>query len=112
MNTAVTQESALFARVYALVRSVPEGKVTTYGAIARQLELRDVRKVGWALHANKDHGTPCHRVVNREGRLAPNFAFGGEEEQRIRLEREGVIFLPDGKVDLVQCGWSDFGEEV
>jgi len=111
MDSTTAQEQALFARVYELTRLVPAGKVTTYGAIAQQLGLRDVRKVGWALHANKDSETPCHRVVNREGRLAPNFAFGGDEEQRVRLMREGVVLLANGKVDLEQCGWSEWDEE-
>jgi len=90
-----------FKRVYELVRQVPQGKVVTYGQIAKKLGTKDSRKVGWALHANPDgEKRPCHRVVNKAGRLAPNFAFSGEEEQRLRLEKEGVTFTKDGLVDL------------
>ena len=87
--------------MYQLVKQVPVGRVVTYGQIAKKLGSRDARKVGWALHANTEaNNVPCHRVVNNVGRLAPNFAFDGPEEQRRRLEAEGVEFLPDGKVDL------------
>lgn len=96
---------SLFERVYRQVRQIPEGKVTTYGEIARILGIRDTRKVGYALHANKDEKTPCHRVVTKEGRLAPNFAFDGEEEQYRRLMVEKVTFLNEHQVDLKACGW-------
>lgn len=90
-----------FEQVYQVVKQIPKGKVVTYGQIARQLGTRDARRVGWALHSNKSgSGVPCHRVVNQEGRLAPNFAFSGEEEQRRRLEAEGVKFLENGKVEM------------
>lgn len=95
---------SFFAQVYELVKQVPAGRVVTYGQIARVLGTRDARKVGWALHANKvGSGVPCHRVVNQQGRLAPNFAFDGPEEQRRLLAAEGVDFLPDGRVNLKLC---------
>lgn len=79
--------------VYSVVKKIPIGRVATYGQIARLLGNPNLsRQVGWALHANRDVATPCHRVVNRLGRLAPNFAFNGEAEQRRRLEAEGVTF--------------------
>lgn len=96
--------TGFFKQVYDLVKKVPRGKVVTYGQVARALSTSDARKVGWALHANKaGSGVPCHRVVNNQGRLAPNFAFDGPEEQRRRLMAEGVKFLVDGKVDLKIC---------
>ena len=63
--------------------------------------------VGWALRRNPSPGAeiPCHRVVNREGRLAPAFAFGGPGAQRDLLEAEGVPFFADGRVDLKRCAW-------
>lgn len=104
---------SFFAQVYELVKQVPAGRVVTYGQIARVLGTRDARKVGWALHANKvGSGVPCHRVVNQQGRLAPNFAFsatgrsafgGDPQEQRRLLAAEGVDFLPDGRVNLKLC---------
>ncbi len=103
---ARTQKSKLFERIYDLVRKVPRGKVTTYGEIARVLGTRDARKVGWAMHANP-HGVkvPCHRVVNKKGGLAPNFAFDGWREQKRRLVKEGVLFKDQTHVDLEQCLW-------
>lgn len=98
---STSQKLKFFEKVYEVVRKVPAGKVTTYGEIANALGTRDARKVGWALHQNP-HGeeVPCHRVVNKAGRLAPNFAFDGMEEQRRRLESEEVGFLDDTHVDM------------
>lgn len=102
-------------KVYEIVKKVPKGRVTTYGQIAVELgNPRWARQVGWALHANKSSDVPCHRVVNREGRLAPNFAgphapraqaigrraFDGADEQKRRLEAEGVTFVDPMHVDL------------
>ena len=92
-----------FNKVYALVRKIPEGKVATYGEIARALDTSDSRKVGWALHANPDRSTPCHRVVNKDGRLAPGYAFGGPNEQKNKLESEGASFIDEMHVDLKKC---------
>ncbi|MBQ8350723.1 MAG: MGMT family protein [Clostridia bacterium] len=91
-----------FEKIYAAVRLIPRGYVMTYGGVAALAgNPRMARVVGYALHQNPAPGIiPCHRVVNREGRLAPAFAFGGEEVQRALLENEGVPFLPDGRVDL------------
>lgn len=96
----------VFEKIYARVRKIPEGKVATYGEVARACGITDVRKVGWALHQNPYEGdVPCHRVVNKEGRLAPNFAFDGPEEQRRRLEAEGVLFTDEMHVDVARCGY-------
>ncbi|MEG1849737.1 MAG: MGMT family protein, partial [Oscillospiraceae bacterium] len=78
------ERDGLFARIYAATRTIPRGRVATYGQLALLAgNPRAARMVGWALHQNPEPGIiPCHRVVNREGRLAPCFAFGGEEVQR------------------------------
>lgn len=96
-----------YERIYEAVQQIPRGRVSTYGQIALLAgNPRAARAVGWALHRNPMPGViPCHRVVNREGRLAPAFAFGGEGEQRRLLEAEGVEFDDDGLVDLAQYGW-------
>lgn len=101
------EKSNFFERVYEIVRKIPEGKVMTYGQVASELSTKDARRVGHALHANRDRKTPCHRVVNKEGRLAPSYAFGGYHEQRNRLLVEGVKFLDDFHVDLKKCGYRD-----
>ena len=87
--------------VYAALRAIPEGKVTTYGDLAAHLgDRRMARAVGNILHANPDPDrTPCFRVVNRDGRLAAHFGDGGAEGQRRRLERDGIE-VRDGRVDL------------
>ena len=91
-----------FEKIYEVVKSIPEGKVATYGLVAALAgNPRWSRVVGYALHVNPEPGgIPCHRVVNREGRLAPSFAFGGEDAQRQLLSAEGITFEPDGRVDL------------
>lgn len=96
-----------YQKVYELVRQIPEGKVTTYGRIARRLgSPRASRAVGYALHVNPEPViTPCHRVVNRKGRLAPGFAFGGPEVQKQLLQKEGVEVSKDYYVDLDRYLW-------
>lgn len=91
-----------FEKIYEVVKSIPEGKVATYGQVALLAgNPRWARVVGYALHVNPEPGTiPCHRVVNREGKVAPGFAFGGEGVQRQLLESEGIVFEPDGRIDL------------
>ena len=78
-----------FEKVYAAVQKIPCGMVATYGQVARLCgSPRSARAVGYALHLNPLPGVvPCHRVVNREGRLAPAFAFGGQGVQKELLER-------------------------
>ena len=94
--------SDFFNRVYEFVKRVPAGKVVTYGDVARAIgSPRASRQVGWALHVNPEPGIiPCHRVVFRDGSLAPGFAFGGREVQKAMLESEGVGFSEEYKVDL------------
>ena len=99
---------SLFERVYEYVKTVPRGKGVTYGQVAAAIGApRCARQVGWALHVNPEPGViPCHRVVNREGRLAPAFAFGGEAVQASLLEAEGVEVV-GGYVDLNKYRWEE-----
>lgn len=100
----VGKNPGLFEKVFEIVKKIPKGKVMTYGQIAKIIGSKDVRKIGWALHANKDGSlVPCHRVVNKEGGLAPGYAFGGPNEQKAKLLGEGVAFIDDTHVDLVSC---------
>ena len=98
---------SFYDEVYEVVREIPEGRVATYGQIAFILgHPRAARAVGYALHANPLPGViPCHRVVNREGRLAPAFAFGGEMEQRKLLEKENVFVNEENRVPLEKYLW-------
>lgn len=88
--------------VYENVRKIPKGKVATYGQIAFMCgSPKSSRAVGYALHFNPDpDNIPCFRVVNRFGALAEKFAFGGIEEQKRRLEEDGVEVRDDYTVDL------------
>lgn len=105
---------SFFENVYEAVQLIPRGKVATYGQIARMIGApRSSRAVGYALHANPRPGViPCHRVVNREGRLAPAFAFGGPEIQARLLESEGVRVSADFVVDLGKYLWQPSGQDL
>ncbi|MBR0085489.1 MAG: MGMT family protein [Lachnospiraceae bacterium] len=96
-----------FELIYKVVKQIPKGKVATYGQVAALAGNRHwSRVVGFALHVNPEPGViPCHRVVNREGRVSPAFAFGGENRQIKLLADEGVP-SKDGIVDLEKYQWS------
>jgi methylated-DNA-protein-cysteine methyltransferase-like protein len=98
-------EPNFFKQVYAIVQKIPAGRVATYGQIAALLGTRDARRIGHALHANPSQETPCHRVVFASGALAPGYAFGGPNEQRRKLELEGVGFVDNALVDLKTHLW-------
>ncbi len=107
--------------VYAIVGSVPVGRVMTYGAVAAlvpapegvsgnaYLHLR-ARWVGQAM-ALCPEGLPWQRVVNSQGRISPR-PGRGPQVQRILLEQEGVIFDERGRIDLTVFGWSPPGAEA
>ena len=92
----------VFERIYEIVKKIPEGRVATYGQIAFAAgNVHWARVVGYALHVNPDpDNIKCYRVVNRQGRISPAFAFGGENRQRKLLESEGVTVSDRGFVDL------------
>ncbi|MBR2967050.1 MAG: MGMT family protein [Clostridia bacterium] len=99
-------KNGFFEKVYQVVKQIPKGKVATYGQIARLCgNAKMARQVGWALHVNpQPFVIPCHRVVTKQGQLAPAFAFGGEDAQRRALESEGICFV-DGLVDMQKHLW-------
>lgn len=100
-----------FEKIYEVVRRIPKGKVATYGQVAALAgNPRWSRVVGYALHNNPEpYIIPCHRVVNRKGRLAPAFAFGGEDAQRRLLAAEGILFEADGSVSLEKYQMESLG---
>lgn len=95
--------------LYELLLAIPRGRVVTYGTLAEMMGNRGLaRAIGNALHQNPDgEKYPCYKVVNAKGRLAPAFVFGGIEEQRRRLEAEGIE-VKDGRVDLEKYGYRLF----
>lgn len=101
-----------FERVYEVVRKVPYGRVTSYGAIARYLGTgRSARMVGWAMnnaHALED--VPAHRVVNRIGVLTGKHHFPGSRLMEQLLEQEGIRVRDDQVVDFKRVFWDPSAE--
>ena len=95
-------------RVYEFLRTVPEGRVVTYGQIAEYLgNKKAARAVGNILHNNPDENKyPCFKVVDSKGNLSENFAFGGNEKQKEKLEAEGIEVI-NYKVDLSTYQWNE-----
>ena len=91
-----------FQRVYKVVRTIPFGRVTTYGLIAKKLgSASSARTVGWALNAShNDSSIPAHRVVNRNGLLSGKHHFKGFELMKQLLENEGIEVYNDKVVDF------------
>jgi methylated-DNA-protein-cysteine methyltransferase-like protein len=85
-----------FDEIYQVVRLIPEGRVTSYGAIAEYLGSKGgARFVGWAMNASHgDESIPAHRVVNRVGMLTGKAFFGGNKMQEL-LENEGLTIEND-----------------
>jgi len=100
------ERNEVYQRFYALVDSIPRGRVATYGQIAREAGLpRHARHVGHALRALPPGSElPWHRVLNAAGRIAPR-PGGCTPEQRRRLLAEGVDVSPEGRVDLARYRW-------
>lgn len=91
------QQKNSYQKIYDVVKQIPRGSVATYGQVAALAgNRRWARVVGYALHVNPDpEQIPCHRVVNREGRLSEAFAFGGVNRQKLLLEAEGIPVKDD-----------------
>ncbi len=102
-NMSMKHQLSFTEKVYAATRLIRFGHVVTYQDIAKKIgHPQASRAVGNALHRNPTNiETPCHRVVNREGRLAQNFGFDGPIGQQELLEKEGVVVL-GFRVDLRQ----------
>src|SRR5690606_1334314 len=82
-----------FQKVSEVVKQIPHGKITTYGAIAKKIGApRSARMVGYALNASAlDEEIPAHRVVNRKGLLTGKHHFQGTNLMQQLLENEGVV---------------------
>lgn len=100
------QSFSFFEDVYAVVRLVPKGRVTSYGAIAQYLGTKgSARMVGWAM--NQAHGkeVPAQRVVNRVGLLTGKHHFGSPDRMQQLLETEGVTVKNDRVQDFEKLFW-------
>lgn len=101
--------SDFFEMVYQVVRLIPEGRVTSYGAIAKYLgSAKSSRMVGYAM--NNSHGqkqyVPAHRVVNRKGMLTGKHHFSSPTEMQKCLEKEGIVVENDCVLNFSKVFWS------
>ena len=106
--------SDFFSQVYEVVKHIPPGRVTTYGAIARFLGTSgSARMVGWAMNASHTHPefVPAHRVVNRAGLLTGKHYFDTPTAMKELLENEGIEFDGDQMIDFNKHFW-DPGKEL
>jgi methylated-DNA-protein-cysteine methyltransferase-like protein len=99
--------SDFFDRVYKVVRQIPEGRITSYGHIARFLGTgRSARVVGYAMNASHNDPTvPAHRVVNRNGVLTGKHFFGGSTLMQDLLESEGIEIVDDQIMHFKELVW-------
>jgi methylated-DNA-protein-cysteine methyltransferase-like protein len=101
------KNSSFFEKVYALVQQIPEGKVTTYGAIAKALgTAKSARMVGWAMNASHNlPNVPAHRVVNKMGLLTGKHHFDGTNLMQQLLENEGIKIKDNQIINLEKHLW-------
>ena len=93
------------ARVKETARRIPPGYVLSYGRLAALAGFPSrARGAGFVMRSCQDASVPCHRVVFADGKLTEEGIFP-EPGQRALLEAEGVLFLPDGRVDMPRCLW-------
>lgn len=102
-----------FHNVFDVVRLIPEGRVTSYGAIAKYLGApRSSRMVGWAMNAShKEEGIPAHRLVNRNGLLSGRHHFNPPEAMEQRLVAEGID-VKEHQVQSLKTVFWDPSEEL
>lgn len=106
-------EENFFEKVYALVRKIPQGRVSSYGAIARAIgSPRSARMVGWAMNASHQiEDVPAHRVVNRKGLLTGKSHFGDSNAMKNLLEAEGVSVKDDQIQNFEDVFWDPVKSE-
>lgn len=104
------KESNFFEDVYEVVKQIPEGKVTSYGAIAAFLGTKgSARMVGWAMQRAGDKNIPAHRVVNSSGKLTGKFHFKGRSMEEL-LQEEGILVTNDQIENFEKCFWNPVKE--
>lgn len=101
------EERTFFEQVYQVVKKIPHGRVTSFGAIAKALgAAKSARMVGWAMNsASKMEDVPAHRVVNRNGLLTGKHHFGGTLAMQQLLEEEGIVVKNDQVQDFEKVFW-------
>lgn len=108
----MSDNSGFFERVYEVCKQIPEGRVTSYGAIAKYLgAAKSARMVGWAMNSSKNmDNVPAHRVVNRNGLLTGKSHFGGSNAMQQLLEEEGVEVQELQIINLEKHFWDPMKE--
>ena len=103
-----------FEKVYQIVRQIPEGRVSSYGAIARAIgSPQSARMVGWAMNASHNvEDVPAHRVVNRLGLLTGKHHFEGTNLMQQLLENEGVKVIDNQIQCFEKVFWDPNQEEI
>jgi methylated-DNA-protein-cysteine methyltransferase-like protein len=106
------KEESFFEQVFDVVRQIPSGRVTSYGAIAAALGTKlSARMVGWAMNASHVvKGVPAHRVVNRKGMLSGKMHFAYPEQMQELLGKEGVKVVDDKVQDFEKLFWDPLKE--
>lgn len=104
----MSKEKMSKQKVYEYLTTIPKGKVVTYGTIAEYFGNKNfARTIGNILHQNPDEEKyPCYKVVNARGMLAEQYAFGGIDAQRKKLEAEGIVVVGN-TVDLKRYLWTE-----
>ena len=114
MAKAKTKKSKenFFSDVYEVVRLIPKGRVTSYGAIAAYLGMRSgARMVGWAMNASHgEQNVPAHRVVNSQGLLTGRHHFATPETMEQLLKREGIKIKNHQVTDFKKLFWNPVTE--
>ena len=106
MSKQSLKNAPVYERIYAVVRQIPAGKVTTYGQVAASVGQCTARMVGYAMAAlSHDTDVPWPRVINRQGRVSLRESGHGSAHQRLILEEEGIRFDTQGRIDLEVFGW-------
>lgn len=98
----------LYESIYAVVRQVPRGRVTTYGQVSRMVPGTTARIVGYAMAATPPGSDiPWQRVINSQGKISPHGAGFGSALQQHMLSEEGLLFDSSGRIDLHLFGWPE-----
>lgn len=113
VNPSGKKEESFFELVYEIVRQIPKGRVTSYGAIAACLGTKlSARMVGWAMHGahSLKPKVPAHRVVNRNGMLSGKYHFETPTKMEELLKKEGVLVKDDTILNFKKIFWDPASE--
>ncbi|MDA9887132.1 MGMT family protein [Flavobacteriaceae bacterium] len=104
---AKKDKTNFFEKVYAIARQIPEGRITSYGAIAKCIgSPQSARMVGWAMNASHNQeDVPAHRVVNRKGLLTGKHHFEGTNLMQQLLENEGIVVIENQIQNFEEIFW-------